>query len=138
MPSKRKVLLLSASLVPLAAVLALLLLRPPRPRAAADWTPERLHEALTRAGLAYEARAAAGSDTQDAGLYLKRAGDRRPWAEIVALPRSVPQFWRGCLVVRTVESEISPVREREGCVVFGPLVLYGDSAEIRRVLKALR
>jgi hypothetical protein len=139
MPTRRsRLFLLAAAALPAGAVLLALWSYPRQTAVGPDWSPERLHEALTHAGVAYEARAVPGSYLQDAGLYLKRAGDPRAWEEVTSLPRSYPAAWRGCLVVRTAESEPSPVREGESCVVLGPLVLYGDPAEIRRSLDALR
>jgi hypothetical protein len=139
MPTKRsRLFLLAAAALPAGAVLLALWAGPRRAEVGPDGSPEHLHEALTRAGVAYEAQAVPRSDTQDAGLYLKRAGDGRAWDEVTSLPRSYPAAWRGCLVVRTVASEPSPVREGAGCFVFGRLVLYGDPAEIRRSLAALR
>jgi hypothetical protein len=143
--SRKRLLCLAAALLPL-AVVCLLLSCPRRPRFDPDWTPRGLHAELHRRGLEYESfevppfSPGPGVPVQltDSGLWLKRAGDGRPWPELTASIRLYAHRWRGLLLVRPAESELTPVVEKDGCALLGPLVVYGDPAEIRRVLAALR
>jgi hypothetical protein len=142
MPStfRKRLLLVPAALVPLAAVLLALWGCPRRPRLGPDWTPRRLYEALAESGLEYDAREILrGDPALEAGLYLKRPGDRRPCPEL-ANPElaSHPERWKGYVrVTRTPKGSEVTERGPNHCQL-GPLLLVGDAEEIGRILEAVR
>ncbi len=138
--SRRCVLPVLAS-VPLAAVCAALWCgqRPRVGPVGPDWTAERLHAALTRAGLGYEGARISG---EQPGYYLKERRDGRTWEELASEPHwaDTAHRLRGYVVIvpgraGRLAGGGSP---EEGLLQLGNLILMGDPAMLRRIAEALR
>jgi hypothetical protein len=137
MLSRKRLLLCAAVLVPVAAAGLALTLGPHRPQVGPDWTPQRLRDELARAGVVYDGKSVHRTPTTNPGFYLKRPGDRRPWAELAADLRVHPERMRGFVVITVTPEGFTPPDERVGRVQVGRLTLHGDPGEIRRIVAAL-
>jgi hypothetical protein len=135
MPVKRKALLTSAALVPLAATLALPFLHPTRPRVGPGWTPQQLCEETLAAGLDYEVK-----ETGPLGAWCLRArGDGTPWEEIAHGSPSKVFSRPGRVRVLFLPARSDPGGSvEEGVLLLRPLFLLGHPDDLRAIAEALR
>ena len=134
----RRSLLIAAALVPVVALIALPLSCRSQVRVAPDWTPRRLRDELERAGVVYEGKEMARAPGIDPGYYLRRPGDKRPWAELASQSRMVPERMKGYVVVAILPRALTPDGEPvPGRACLGHFQLIGDPIEVERILAAV-
>jgi hypothetical protein len=142
----RRRLQLALCSLPLLAALALAVTCDRRPDPGKPRTPADLAARLRSLGLDYEGRfvgpARLGEPFRNQGYYLRRFGDRRPWEELASNPARAPATMRGFVLVLSLRQPYHATEEagepESGRWAWGPFVLVGDPAEVKRIADALR